>query len=85
MLATATDVGSLAAAPSTIVSASPSLVIEPRAGAPFPVEAHRARDEALDVAFTGGPLFYEAEAAGVSHLLISAGCPYFCSFCKESW
>jgi len=59
--------------------------IEPRAGAPFPVEAHRARDEALDVAFTGGPLFYEAEAAGVSHLLISAGCPYFCSFCKESW
>lgn len=33
--------------------------------------------------FTGGPLLYEG--AGSSHVIVSAGCPSFCSFCKESW
>jgi len=52
--------------------------------APFPVRAARA-DLARAAGFREGPLFYDETTAGSSHLLISAGCPYFCSFCKESW
>ncbi len=33
--------------------------------------------------FCGGPILYEG--AGSSHVIVSAGCPSFCSFCKESW
>ncbi len=50
----------------------------------LPVKAARA-DLARAVTFHEGPLFFDEETAGCSHLLISAGCPYFCSFCKESW
>ncbi|MFZ2958466.1 MAG: hypothetical protein WA705_16385 [Candidatus Ozemobacteraceae bacterium] len=59
--------------------------IEMVADAPFPVRAARARGDAFVETFTGGPVAYEEQQAGTSHLLISAGCPYFCSFCKESW
>ncbi|MBF0502576.1 MAG: hypothetical protein HQM09_20735 [Candidatus Riflebacteria bacterium] len=59
--------------------------IEATPGAPFPVLSARARGEGLLTTFTGGPIPYDEDNAGVSHLLVSAGCPYFCSFCKESW
>lgn len=44
-----------------------------------------ARAEVDAPIFSGGPLLYDEEAAGASHLLITNGCPSFCSFCKESW
>lgn len=59
--------------------------IVPAAGAPFPVRAHRADPEAPKNYFVRGPIFYHEEAAGTAPLLVTSGCPYFCSFCKESW
>jgi radical SAM superfamily enzyme YgiQ (UPF0313 family) len=52
-------------------------------GAPMPVKARK--DSFAGPVFTGGPILYDEEAAGASHLLMTAGCPSFCSFCKESW
>lgn len=52
---------------------------------PLPVRAHRHRPGAVLEGFSGGPIFFDEATAGKSHLQISMGCPYFCSFCKESW
>lgn len=51
--------------------------------APFPLKANRHSCRPGTESFIGGPLFF-AES-GASHVVISAGCPSFCSFCKESW
>lgn len=53
--------------------------------APFPVKAWRARNTDLRTTFVEGPIWFDGDTAGASQLLVSAGCPYFCSFCKESW
>lgn len=52
----------------------------------FPaVKAARIDPDDLENMFTGGPIPYFEHAAGTSQLLVSNGCPFFCSFCKESW
>ena len=51
--------------------------------APFPVKSSKSACEISSETFTGGPVLYEG--AGASHVIVSAGCPSFCSFCKESW
>jgi radical SAM superfamily enzyme YgiQ (UPF0313 family) len=52
-------------------------------GSPFPVKSSKTACSEKSETFTGGPLLYEG--AGASHVIVSAGCPSFCSFCKESW
>lgn len=52
-------------------------------GAPFPVKSSKTACDNASECFTGGPVMYEG--AGASHVIVSAGCPSFCSFCKESW
>ena len=52
-------------------------------GAPFPVKSSKTACDNKSETFTGGPVLYEG--AGASHVIVSAGCPSFCSFCKESW
>lgn len=52
-------------------------------GAPFPVKSSKTACEDDSETFTCGPVLYEG--AGASHVIVSAGCPSFCSFCKESW
>lgn len=52
-------------------------------GAPMPVKSNKAACRPGSETFTGGPLLYDG--AGSSHVVVSAGCPSFCSFCKESW
>lgn len=52
-------------------------------GAPFPVKSSKTACENNSECFTCGPVLYEG--AGASHVIVSAGCPSFCSFCKESW
>ncbi|MBU0993934.1 MAG: radical SAM protein [Proteobacteria bacterium] len=32
-----------------------------------------------------GPVWYEEETLGESSVLIDAGCPHLCAFCKEAW
>ncbi len=59
--------------------------IRPIEEAPFPVKPNRAKKEQLGVTFSVGPISFDEESAGKSHLLVTSGCPYFCSFCKESW
>ncbi|MBI3039394.1 hypothetical protein HYY75_10170, partial [bacterium] len=59
--------------------------IEAINGASIPVKAHRVSPQNAKKTFSLGPIPFSEEAAGASHLLISEGCPYFCSFCKESW
>lgn len=59
--------------------------IVPAAGAPFPVRANRADPTRPETGFVQGPIFYHEGTAGASHVLVTAGCPFFCSFCKESW
>jgi|GEM_PF-978934 len=59
--------------------------IVPADGAPFPVIAHRTSMKGLRSGFVRGPIFYHDETAGSAHVLVSGGCPYFCSFWKESW
>ncbi len=59
--------------------------IVPAPGAPFPVRANRADPARPEMGFVQGPIFYHEETAGASHVLVTAGCPFFCSFCKESW
>ena len=51
--------------------------------APFPVKSSKTACENDSETFTKGPVMYEG--AGASHVIVSAGCPSFCSFCKESW
>ncbi|MBF0545375.1 MAG: hypothetical protein HQM08_13125 [Candidatus Riflebacteria bacterium] len=51
---------------------------------PFPVKAAR-KPQNDNLIFECGPIFYDENTAGISHLLLSNGCPFFCSFCKESW
>ena len=51
--------------------------------APFPVKTSKTACSEASETFTGGPILYEG--AGASHVIVSAGCPSFCSFCKESW
>lgn len=59
--------------------------IEASMDAPFPVKASRAACLGPSVEFSGGPILYDEDSAGASHLIVTAGCPSFCSFCKESW
>ena len=51
--------------------------------APFPVKSSKTACESDSETFSCGPVMYEG--AGASHVIVSAGCPSFCSFCKESW
>ena len=48
-----------------------------------PVASSKSACRADSETFTGGPLLYDG--AQTSHVIVSAGCPSFCSFCKESW
>ena len=57
--------------------------LEARAGTVTPVMVSKSACRQGSETFTGGPLLYEG--AGTSHVIVSAGCPSFCSFCKESW
>lgn len=59
------------------------IAIEADADAPMPVASNKTACREASETWQGGPLLYEG--AGTSHVLISAGCPSFCSFCKESW
>lgn len=59
--------------------------IVPEAGAPFPVRANRVDMAGLRRAHAKSPIWYDEDAAGASHVIVTAGCPYVCSFCKESW
>ena len=51
----------------------------------LPVKSAKAELSAGVANFTCGPILYDESCAGASHLLMTAGCPSFCSFCKESW
>ncbi|MBU1105422.1 MAG: hypothetical protein KKB51_02045 [Candidatus Riflebacteria bacterium] len=57
--------------------------IEAEPGAPMPVCSNKTACCDAAETWSGGPMLYEG--AGNSHVLVSAGCPSFCSFCKESW
>lgn len=57
--------------------------IKPVEKAPYPVKSSKSACKDGSETFTGGPVLYDG--AGASHVIISAGCPSFCSFCKESW
>jgi len=59
--------------------------IEAVDGAPFPVRANRTDVRRLKRAHGNSPIWYDEDAAGASHVVVTAGCPSFCSFCKESW
>ncbi|PKL45393.1 MAG: hypothetical protein CVV42_18410 [Candidatus Riflebacteria bacterium HGW-Riflebacteria-2] len=59
------------------------VAIEAQAEAPMPVASNKTACRDSSETWLGGPLLYEG--AGTSHVLVSAGCPSFCSFCKESW
>ncbi len=53
--------------------------------APLPVVAHHAATADRGHTFHAGFIPYDDDNAGSSHLLITAGCPFICAFCKESW
>lgn len=57
--------------------------IDHTSDAPFPVKSSKTACNEESECFVGGPVMYEG--AGTSHVIVSAGCPSFCSFCKESW
>lgn len=57
--------------------------VEGVAGVFKPVSSSKSACRNESETFTGGPLLYEG--AQTSHVIVSAGCPSFCSFCKESW
>ena len=59
--------------------------IEASENAPFPVKVNKACLNKLEQGFVSGPLLYDGKSAGSSHVILTAGCPSFCSFCKESW
>lgn len=59
--------------------------IVPEPGAPFPVKANRIELTGLRRAHAKSPIWYDEDSAGSSHVIVTAGCPYVCSFCKESW
>lgn len=61
----------------------PLTAIEPVNGVFKPVTSSKSACNSDSETFTGGPLLYEG--AQTSHVIVSAGCPSFCSFCKESW
>ncbi|KAF1081069.1 MAG: hypothetical protein GQF41_2883 [Candidatus Rifleibacterium amylolyticum] len=65
------------------VFAGELVAIEAAADAPMPVASNKTACRDTSETWQGGPLLYEG--AGSSHVLVSAGCPSFCSFCKESW
>ncbi len=52
-------------------------------GAPMPVRSNKTACTPASPTFTGGPMLYSNGAS--SHVILTAGCPSFCSFCKESW
>lgn len=52
-------------------------------GAEMPLKASKTACSGEFETFEGGPILYED--SGSSHVILSAGCPFFCSFCKESW
>lgn len=52
-------------------------------GAPMPVRSNKTACTPAGQTFTGGPILYSNGAS--SHVILTAGCPSFCSFCKESW
>lgn len=54
-----------------------------KTGSPFPIKSSKTACDEKSEYFTGGPVLYDG--AGASHVIVSAGCPSFCSFCKESW
>lgn len=54
-----------------------------RPGAPFPVCSNKAACKEGAQTFTGGPILFASGSS--SHVILTAGCPSFCSFCKESW
>ncbi len=57
--------------------------VESVSGSFKPVASSKSACRNDSETFTGGPLLYEG--AQTSHVIVSAGCPSFCSFCKESW
>ncbi|HPT44701.1 MAG TPA: hypothetical protein PLM07_02240 [Candidatus Rifleibacterium sp.] len=57
--------------------------LEARAGTVTPIMVSKSACRQGSETFTGGPLLYDG--SGTSHVIVSAGCPSFCSFCKESW
>lgn len=59
------------------------VAVSVRGDAPFPVKANKTACLPGSETFEGGPVLYEG--SGSSHVVLSAGCPSFCSFCKESW
>ena len=59
------------------------VAIEAEPDAPMPVCSNKTACRDTSETWSGGPMLYEG--AGSSHVLVSAGCPSFCSFCKESW
>ncbi|GAB4270473.1 MAG: hypothetical protein Kow0029_07260 [Candidatus Rifleibacteriota bacterium] len=59
--------------------------VKPLGDAPFPLKSSKTACNDPSDGFCTGPILYDEEAAGSSHLLATAGCPSFCSFCKESW
>ncbi len=65
------------------VFADALLAIEADVDAQMPVASNKTACREASETWRGGPLLYEG--AGSSHVLVSAGCPSFCSFCKESW
>lgn len=69
----------------TYTEAGRLTAIVPEAGAPFPVKANHADLAGLRRAHAKSPIWYDEDSAGASHVIVTAGCPYVCSFCKESW
>ena len=57
--------------------------IDAEDSSPMPLGSNKAACRPDSETFEGGPVLYEG--AGSSHVIVSAGCPSFCSFCKESW
>ncbi len=49
----------------------------------MPVKANKTSCMPDSPTFCEGPLLYNDSMS--SHVLLTAGCPSFCSFCKESW
>ncbi len=59
------------------------LEIKAKAGAKMPLKANKLACVEGYETFEGGPVLYDG--SGTSHVMVTAGCPFFCSFCKESW
>jgi hypothetical protein len=70
---------------SSLSPATPAAPVAPVTPVSPVVAAARFFDAGNALTFVKGPISYDEDAAGASHLYLSQGCPYFCSFCKESW